>query len=68
MKKLTSRLYISDNKDVSIYSKLWERVKNGSRHQKKRKDRKDKKICRKNKKDIRRSWSSVKKVQKKMKQ
>ena len=68
MKKLTSRLCISDNKEVFIYSKLQEGVKNGSRHQKKRKDRKDNKICRKNEKGIRRSWSSVKKVQKKMKQ
>ena len=37
-----------NNKDISVYGKLWKRIKNGERYQEKWKDREGNRICRKN--------------------
>ena len=48
-----------DNQSVSIHSKLQERIENGSKLEKKRKDRESNRVCGKNEKDIRRDRSSI---------
>ena len=48
-----------NNQGISIHGKLWKRVKNGWEFEKKRKDRKNSGIYRKNEKDVGRSWGSI---------
>ena len=45
-----------DNQDVSIYGKLWKRVKNRCRFEEKRKGNG---IYKKNEKDVGRCWSGI---------
>ena len=48
------------NKSIDFHDKLQKRVKDGSKHQKKRKDREDNRIYRKNEESIRESRGSIK--------
>jgi len=50
---------IFNNKNISIYGKLWKRVENGSRYKKKRKSRKGNRVCGKDEEGVRKSRSSI---------
>ena len=47
------------NQNITIYGKLWKRVKNGSKHQKKGKDGESSGVCKKDEKDAKGSGSSI---------
>ena len=47
------------NQNITIYGKLWKRIENGSRHQKKGKDGESNRVCREDEKGTRESKSNI---------
>ena len=50
----------SDNEDISVHDKLWQRIKNGSKHKEKRKNRKSNGVYEKDEESAGRSRDSIK--------